>query len=80
MITTRLGISRPTRLYVTTEDAYTLRLMIDVVKITGHQYTRRRGVVIAILYDPQWNGILGPIGNRKRELDLLTFRHPILAY
>ena len=52
--------------------------MIEVTKISGHQYVRGRGGAIAVLYETHWKGILRPTW--ERELDLQAFRPKILAY
>ena len=64
--------------HVTMDDVSTPPILIDVAKITGHQFVRGRGDAVAVLYETHWNGILRPTW--ERELDLQAFRHLILAY
>ena len=70
------GKSPPYR--VTTDDIATTPILIDVVKITGHQCVRGRGGAVAVLYETHWDDLLRPTW--ERELDLQAFRRHILSY
>ena len=64
--------------HVTADDIATPPILIDVAKITGHQFVRGRGGVIAVLYEARWDSLLRPTW--ERELDLQAFRHNIILY
>ena len=63
---------------VTQDDVSTPLQRLEVEKISGHQYVRGRGDVIAVPYKTRWVGLSEP--SWEREMDFHLFRSHILRY
>ena len=62
--------------HATSDDITTPPERLEVKQITGHQFARVRGGVVAVLYETHREGLLSPSWQRKP--DLQHFRHHTL--